>query len=70
VDKGQPNLGATGLLSIAQGLWERGKKEERFPHRQESAADLDEQKLSMVLELYYRDAGGKREVEEREVGEG
>ena len=26
-----------------------------------SAADLDEQRLSMVLELYYREAGGKRE---------
>ena len=26
-----------------------------------SAADLDEQRLSMVLELYYRKAGGKRE---------
>jgi hypothetical protein len=25
------------------------------------AADLDEQRLSMVLELYYREAGGKRE---------
>ena len=26
-----------------------------------SAADLDEQRLSMVLELYCRKAGGKRE---------
>jgi hypothetical protein len=26
-----------------------------------SAADLDEQRLSMVLELYYREAGEKRE---------
>jgi hypothetical protein len=33
------------------------------------AADLDEQRLSMVLELYYRNTGRKREGRERE-GEG
>jgi hypothetical protein len=31
-----------------------------------SPADLDEQRLSMVLELYCRKAGGKREGRERE----
>jgi hypothetical protein len=62
VDKGQLNLGAPGLLLAAPGLWERGKREERFPHgARVSAADLDKQRLSMVLELYYREAGGKRE---------
>ena len=30
-----------------------------------STADLDEQRLSMVLELYYRNAGRKREERER-----
>jgi hypothetical protein len=35
-----------------------------------SAADLDEQRLSMVLELYHREAGGKRERRGREVGVG
>jgi hypothetical protein len=34
-----------------------------------SAADIDEQRLSMVLELYYRKAGRKREGRKRE-GEG
>jgi hypothetical protein len=29
------------------------------------AADLDEKRLSMVLELYYRKAGGKREGRDR-----
>jgi hypothetical protein len=28
-----------------------------------SAADLDEQRLSMVLDLYYRNAGRKRRQE-------
>jgi hypothetical protein len=31
------------------------------------AADFDEQRLFMVLELYYRNAGGKREGRERET---
>jgi hypothetical protein len=31
-----------------------------------SAVDLDEQRLSMVLELYCRKAGGKREGGKRE----
>ena len=44
------------------GLWERGMREERFPTlARVSAADLDEQRLSMVLELYYRKAERKRE---------
>ena len=37
-------------------------REERFPTPvRMSIADLDEQRLSMVLELYYRKAGRKRE---------
>jgi hypothetical protein len=37
-------------------------REESFPTlMRESAVDLDEQRLSMVLELYYRDAEGKGE---------
>ena len=31
---------------------------------------LDEQKQSMVLELYFRKAGGKREGRKRETGQG
>jgi hypothetical protein len=34
-----------------------------------SAADLDEQRLSMVLELYYRTAGRKREGGRERGGE-
>jgi hypothetical protein len=33
------------------------------------AADLDEQRHSMVLELYYRKGGGKREGREERRGE-
>jgi hypothetical protein len=45
-------------------------REERFPTpARVSAADLDEQRLSMVLEFYYRKAGGKREGR-KERGEG
>ena len=32
LNKGQPNLGAPGLLSKALGLCERGMRDERFPH--------------------------------------
>jgi hypothetical protein len=36
-------------------------REERFPTLMRvSAVDLDEQRFSMVLEIYYRKAGGKR----------
>ena len=48
-----------------QELWERGIREE-VPNTDESTVDLDEQRLSMVLELYYRNAGGKREGREGE----
>jgi hypothetical protein len=42
-------------------------REERFPTLvRVSAADLDEQRLSMVLELYYRKAGEREKVEKRE----
>jgi hypothetical protein len=63
MDKGQPNLGAPGLLPVAPGLWERGK---RGSHTCESERSLDEQRQFMVLELYYRKAGGKREGRKRE----
>jgi hypothetical protein len=35
-----------------------------------SAVDLDEQRLSMVFELYYRNTGGKREGSGRKRREG
>ena len=38
-----------------------GRQRERRERVRVSAADLDEQRLSMVLELYCRKAGGKRE---------
>jgi hypothetical protein len=50
-----------------QELWERGIREE-VPNTDESTVHLDEQRLSMVLELYYRNAGRKREG--REGGKG
>jgi hypothetical protein len=41
-------------------------REERFPTpARVSAANLDEQRLSMVLELYYRKAGKRKERRER-----
>jgi hypothetical protein len=43
-----------------------GEREERFPPARVSTADLDEQRLSMVLELYCRKAGRKREGRKRE----
>ena len=42
------------------GLWERGMRKE-VPNTDESERSLDEQRLSMVLGLYYRKAGRKRE---------
>jgi hypothetical protein len=57
-------LGATLLKPL--GLWEKGMREERFPTpARVSAANLDEQRLSMVLELYYRKAGKRKERRER-----
>jgi hypothetical protein len=35
MDKGQPNLGALGPHPVAPGLWEKGKRKERFPHMRE-----------------------------------
>jgi hypothetical protein len=57
VDKGQPpTWGAPGKHPVSLGLWERGS------HTGKSlGSSLEEQRLSMVLELYYRKAGGKRE---------
>ena len=55
------------------GLWERGKREE-VPNTDQSAQwNLKEQSRdSMVLELYYRNAGEREKVErrKRERGEG
>ena len=50
--------GATLLKPL--GLWERGMREE-VPNTDESEQNLDEQRISMVLELYYRKAGRKRD---------
>ena len=48
------------------GLWERGKREE-VPNTDQSAQrNLKEQSRdSMVLELYYRNAGEREKVERR-----
>ena len=49
------------------GLWAKERREERFPTpARVSAADLDEQRLSIVLELYCRKAGEREKVEKRE----
>jgi hypothetical protein len=40
--------------------YEREGLEKRGSHTSESKHSLDEQRLSMVLELYYREGGGKR----------
>ena len=64
MDKGQPpTWGSPGPHPVAPRLWERGLREERFPHRRVCTS---EQRQSMVLELYYRKAEGKREGRERE----
>ena len=51
--------------TVALGLWERGK---RGSHACESERSLDEQRLSMVLELYCRKAGRKKVERGREAG--
>jgi hypothetical protein len=38
---------------------------EEVPNTDKSKSSLDELRLSMVLDLYYRNAGGKREERER-----
>jgi hypothetical protein len=56
VDKGYPPKPRDPrAISCAPGLSERGFRE------RVCTAGLDEQRLSMVLELYYRKAGRKRE---------
>ena len=53
--------------------WEirNGLLGENLSHHPPNSVGLDEQRLSMVLELYYRKAGGKREGKrEREAGHG
>jgi hypothetical protein len=56
VARGQTYLGA-------QDYFAKATMGERVPtlRRVSSERSLDEQRLSMVLELYYRKAGGKRE---------
>ena len=53
------------MTPCAPGLWEKGLRE-RGKHGRVCAAGLDEQRQSMVLELYCRKAGGKREGRKRE----
>jgi hypothetical protein len=60
VNKGKPNLGAPGLLPVAQ-VYGREGRGKRGSHTGESEYSLDEQRLFLVLELYYRKAGRKRE---------
>ena len=55
--------------------WEirNGLLGENLSHHPPNSVGLDEQRLSMVLELYYRKAGGKREgrkEREKETGHG
>ena len=61
---GDPPPGAT--LLKPPGLWERGKREEVPNTDQSVQQNLKEQsRNSMVLEIYYRNAG-EREKRERE----
>jgi hypothetical protein len=67
--RGSPwNQGALGQHPVAPGLWGRGHREREVPTQSRvSTAGLDEQRQSMVLELYYRKAEGKeRRWKERE----
>jgi hypothetical protein len=59
VDKGQPNLVAPGPHPAAQGYGREGRGK-RGLHKGESERNLEEQSLSMVLELYCRKTGKKR----------
>ena len=76
VVKGQPCLGTPpprATLLKPPGLWERGKREEVPNTDQSVQRNLKEQSRdSMVLELYYRNAGEREKVERRkkERGEG
>jgi hypothetical protein len=46
------------VILCAPRLWERGLRERGYhAGKSEHRAGLDEQRLSMVLELYYRKAG-------------
>ena len=66
MEKGQPNLGAPGVTPCSPGVMgEREEGREVPTHARVSAALMDEQRQFMVLELYYRKAGGKRERERR-----
>jgi hypothetical protein len=64
LDKGQSSTWATPLSP--RGYGKEGLGREVPTQARVCAAGLDEQRLSMVLELYYRKAGGKREGRERE----
>ena len=52
------------MTPCAPGLWEKGLRE-RGKHGRVCAAGLDEQRQSMVLELYCRKAGRKRKGRKR-----
>ena len=67
VVKGQPCLGSPrATLLKPPGLWERGKREEVPNTDQSEQRNLKEHSRdSMVLELYYRNAGEREKVEMR-----
>jgi hypothetical protein len=73
VVKGQPCLPSPTLratLLKPPWLWKRGKREEVPNTDQSVQQNLKEQKSrdSMVLELYYRNAGEREKVERRKRG--
>ena len=72
MDKGQPpKPGGPRAIPFSLRVVGERAEGERFPHRRECAAGLDVQRQSIVLELYCRKAGGKREGrKERETGHG
>jgi hypothetical protein len=60
VERGSPTWDSWSYFAKATGgLWERGMRE-KVPNPDKSESNLDEQRLSMILELYYRKSGRKR----------
>jgi hypothetical protein len=64
--RGSPRLGSSGATPCAPGLWERRLGREIPKQASVYAAGLDEQRLSIDLELNCRNAGRKREGRERD----